>query len=111
MVINWTVLTIIVIIYFAVSGFSRGWCKEAAITVVLAIFIFLLQNPNLAQTLIDALNRLIATIWSFIPTEITPVVNTGLSTVFAVQTGSNNAWQADASSPATWLTLLAVALG
>jgi uncharacterized membrane protein required for colicin V production len=111
MEINWTVLTYIVIVYFAISGFSRGWWKEAIITVVLAIFIFLLQNPNIAQTLIDGLNSLIATIWSFIPTEITPVVNTGLATVFAVQTGSNNAWQADASDPGTWLTLLAVAIG
>jgi hypothetical protein len=100
-----------VIIFFAVSGFSRGWWKEAVITVVLAFFLFLLQNPNLAQTLIDGLNNLINTIWSFIPTEITPVVNTGLSTVFAVQTGGNSAWQADASSPGTWLTLLAVAVG
>jgi hypothetical protein len=111
MEINWTVLTYIVIFIFAISGFSRGWWKEAVITVVLAAFLFLLQNPNLAQTLIDGLNNLIATIWSFIPTEITPVVSDGLATVFAVQTGTNTPWQADASDPGTWLTLLAIALG
>src|SRR5688572_24566536 len=98
MEINWTILSYLVIIFFAVSGFSKGWWKEAVITVVLAFFLFLLQNPNLAQTLIDGFNNLINTIWSFIPTEITPVVNTGLSTVFAVQTGGSEAWQADASS-------------
>ena len=111
MEINWTILSYLVIIFFAVSGFSKGWWKEAVITVILAFFLFLLQNPNLAQTLIDSFNNLVSTIWSFIPTEITPVVNTGLSTVFAVQTGGSQAWQADASSPGTWITLLAVTVG
>lgn len=111
MEINWTVLTYIIIIYFAFSGFSRGWWKEGVITVVLAVFIFLLQYPNLAQTLINGFNSLIATIWSFIPTEITPVVSDGLATVFAVQTGGDVPWQADASDPGTWLTILAIAVG
>jgi hypothetical protein len=111
MEINWTVLTYIAVIYFAFSGFSRGWWKEAVITVVLAFFLFLLQNPSLAQTLIDGLNNIIATIWSFIPTEITPVVSDGLATVFAVQTGGSDPWQADPSDPGTWLTLLAVTVG
>jgi hypothetical protein len=111
MEINWTILSYLVIIFFAVSGFSKGWWREAVITVILAFFLFLLQNPNLAQTLVDAFNSLISTIWSFIPTEITPVVNTGLSTVFAVQTGGSEVWQADASSPGTWITLLAVTVG
>ena len=111
MEINWTILSYLVIIFFAVSGFSKGWWKEAVITVILAFFLFLLQNPNLAQTLIDGFNNLVNTIWSFIPTEITPVVNTGLSTVFAVQTGGSEAWQVDASSPGTWITILAVTVG
>jgi hypothetical protein len=66
MQINWTIVTYIVVGYFAIAGFSRGWWKEAITTVVLTVLILFLQNPGWAETVINAINSLLATIWSYL---------------------------------------------
>lgn len=111
MEINWTVVTYFVVGYFALAGFSRGWWKEAVTTSALAGLILLLQNPDWAQRLVDLINSLLATVWSYIPTSITPVVNNGLETVFAVSTSGSSPIQIDASDPGTWLMILGLVVG
>lgn len=108
MEINWTILTYLVIIYFAVSGFSRGWWREAITTVFLAVLVFLLQSPELAQSIIDTINSWIAAIWSYIPTGITDVVNNGLTNFFAVTTRTDTPFQLDPSAPETWFFILII---
>ncbi|MCB0167144.1 MAG: hypothetical protein KDI79_23145 [Anaerolineae bacterium] len=108
MQINWTLLTYLIIIYFAVAGFSRGWWREAITTVFLAVLVFLLQNPDWAQTIIDTINSWIAAIWSYIPTGITDVVNNGLTNFFAVTTRTDNPFQLDPSAPETWFFILII---
>ena len=108
MQINWTMLTYLVVIYFAVSGFSRGWWREAVTTVFLAVLVFLLQNPDLSQSIIDTINGWIATLWSFIPTGITSVVDNGLNNFFAVTTRSDAPFQLDATAPETWFFILII---
>jgi len=110
MEINWVLLTYIIIGYFAISGFSRGWWKEAITTVVLAILIFLLQNPTWAQTVVNMFNSLIAAVWDMIPGNVLPAVNDGVEAAFAVNTGGGTI-QADASDPGTWLVILALLVG
>lgn len=110
MVINWMVVTYIVIGYFAVSGFSRGWWKEAITTIILAVLIFLLQNPTWAESFIDLINGLISTVWSVIPGSITPTLSNGIEAAFAVNTGGGP-FQFDAATPGTWLTILVLVIG
>jgi len=93
MEINWTVLTYFVIGLFALSGFFKGWWKEAMTTVFLAILVFLLQNPDLAQRVIDTINGILAAIWSFIPNSLLPAVG-------------GAAVQAEAGDANTWLLIL-----
>ena len=109
MQINWMVLTYFVVGFFALAGFSRGWWKEALTTVVLALFMFLLQQPDLAQSLIEGLNDLSATIWSLIPLSVQPVITDMIELLFDINTGGG-ALQFDPASPSSWLILLALAV-
>ena len=110
MEINWMIVTYIVVGYFAISGFSRGWWKEAVTTIVLALLIFFLQNPGWAGSFIDLVNGLIATVWSVIPGSITPTLSNGIEAAFAINT-AGGAFQFDGATPGTWLTILAVVVG
>lgn len=110
MEINWMIVTYVVIGYFAISGFSRGWWKEAVTTIILAVLIFFLQNPDWAGGFIDLLNGLIATVWSIIPDSITPTLSNGIEAAFAVRT-DGGPFQFDATTPGTWLTILALVVG
>lgn len=52
---------------FGLVGFLRGWWKEAITTGLLVLLVMMLQNPNIAQSLTDAINqvfRLIATLFT-----------------------------------------------
>jgi uncharacterized membrane protein YkvI len=105
MEINWTVLTYFVIGLFALSGFFKGWWKEAMTTILLAVLIFLLQNPDIAQLVIDAFNEILLTVWNFIPKSFQPTVGSTVDTAFAVDT-RGRALQVDPGNPGTWLMLL-----
>jgi hypothetical protein len=99
--INVTLLTYFVVIIFAISGFYRGWWKEAITTIVLAFLIFLLQIPDFARNLITTFNSIVITIWELVPQSFKDF----LRSTFGIDT-SASALQADANSTSTWLTLL-----
>jgi hypothetical protein len=99
--INVTLLTYFVVIIFAISGFYRGWWKEAITTIVLAFLIFLLQIPDFARNLITTFNTIVITIWEIVPESFKDL----LRSTFGIDT-SASALQADANSTSTWLTLL-----
>ncbi len=111
MAINWTIIAYFVVGYFVISGFSRGWWKEAVTTVVLAALIFFLQNPTWAESFIDFSNGLIATIWRYIPGNIAQVINNILGGIFATGANSSGVFQIDATNPETWMTILLLVVG
>lgn len=95
MQIDWQLVTLIVVGYFAINGFLRGWWKEAILTFFLAVLLILLQQPDWAQMLIDALNSAVTAIVGFITNA------TGL-----VIGATASAFQLDPNSPGTWLVIL-----
>lgn len=106
MEIDWTVLAFIVVGFFALNGFFRGWWKEAIITFFLTILIGLLQYPEVAQGLIDFINGLIAAVWEFIPASITQIFSDTEVINF-----NNPAPQIEAGATSTWLIILILGVG
>ena len=110
MVIDWTVLSIFVIGFFILGGFTRGWWREAVTTAILALLIFLLANPDLASTFIDSVNKLFASIhnifWRLIPGGLQETLNEFAVSLF----GSPLPIQLDASTARTWMFILMGAL-
>lgn len=94
MEIDWTVLTYLVVGISVLVGFSSGWWKEAIITFFLGLLVFLLQNPEFAQTLVDSINSLLA------------LVPDSIITFFENVLGREINLQIDASAPSTWLLIL-----
>ncbi|MDX1523542.1 MAG: hypothetical protein R3264_18085 [Anaerolineae bacterium] len=94
MEIDWRVITVIVIGYFAVNGFLRGWWKEAVTTIFLTVLLILLLIPDLAALIIEAINNLIAAIIDLLPVTV-----------------SANSFQIDPTSPGTWVVILILFLG
>jgi hypothetical protein len=105
MQINWTLITCVVVVFFAWSGYARGWWKEAITTAFLTILVLLLQHPDWAQSLINGINRMINTVWGFIPSSIQTLINDVLETFLGVSTGGGPI-QASASDPGTWIIIL-----
>ena len=58
--INWSAITYYVIGLFALSGFFRGWWKEAITAFFLGILVFLLRTPDVALTIHSADQNLYA---------------------------------------------------
>lgn len=106
MQINWTLITCVVIVFFAWSGYARGWWKEAITTAFLAVLVLLLQQPDWANSLIDGFNNLVSTLWGFIPNSIQTLINDVLATFLDVSAGGTAAPQANASDPGTWIIIL-----
>jgi hypothetical protein len=102
--INWTVLTYIVIALFAISGFSRGWWKEAVTTIILVIFIVLLQIPEVAEAVIEFFNGVVAFIWDILPDTLRSGVESTVEAVFAIQV-DDPPFQIDVGDPASWLLI------
>lgn len=100
MQIDWTALTLAVIALFAVSGFFRGWWKEAVTTAFFAFLLFMLQAPSVAETFIGLINSTISFIWRIIPDSLLPMAES----VFGVTSGEVPAL--DASNPSTWIILM-----
>jgi hypothetical protein len=107
MQINWMIVTYFVIGIFALTGFSRGWWKEAFTLVFLGILVFLLQNPDVAQAVIDFINNLLVALWSLIPLSLQPSITDIIDTIFAIDSGGGPP-QLDATSPGTWMFILAL---
>ncbi|MBN1995680.1 MAG: hypothetical protein JW953_23535 [Anaerolineae bacterium] len=100
--INWTVITYFVIGLFALSGFLKGWWKEAITLFFLGSLVFLLKMPEVAQTVIDWLNRILQTVWGWLPLSIQEF----LANVLGI-----TSFQIDAGSGMTWLAVLIFVLG
>lgn len=87
--IDWRIITVIVIGYFAINGFSKGWWKEAVTTIFLTVLLILLLVPNLAALIIQTINNLITTIINLLPVTI-----------------AAGSFQIDPTSPGTWVVIL-----
>ena len=109
-VISWPLVACFAIGFFTISGLFRGWWKEALTTIVLGFFIFLLLNPDWAEAFINLINRVIATIWRFIPNSIIAAVNELLEGLIGESFGTGPL-QLDASAAQTWLLIMAVSVG
>ncbi len=90
--VNWTLVTYIFIAFFAISGFFKGWWKEAIITFFLGVLIFLLNTPEITQWIVDLLNSL--------KTDF-------FDPLFGFTPGSRET-QIDGSSRNTWIFVLIV---
>ncbi len=108
--INWTLITYIIIGFFILAGFSRGWWKEAITTFFLGFFIFLLNTPQLAQWFIDMLNSGFSFIWQFLPSPLKSNLATFLEAALGL-TSTERTIIIDASNGATWLVILLLFIG
>src|SRR6185503_13202149 len=99
MQIDWTIISYLVIGFFAVIGFFRGWWKEAITTFLLALLVLLLQQPDWAQKIIDWLNQGIAVALSFVATN------------FGFVPTTDTTFQLDAGRASTWFVILFIILG
>ncbi len=110
MVIDWTVLSIFVIGFFILGGFTRGWWREAVTTAVLAMLVFLLANPDLASTFVGYVNRVLNIIYSIfsklMPSGLEETINQIAESIF----GAPLPIQLDPSSARTWMFILMGAL-
>jgi hypothetical protein len=99
--INWTVISYCVIGLFVLAGFFRVWWKEAITTFLLGILVLLLSMPDVAQSIIDFINTILQTIWSWLPVSMQE---------FLTGTFGITSLQIDAGSGQTWLTILILML-
>jgi hypothetical protein len=112
MVLDWTTLTIFLIVFFAISGFLRGWWKEAFTTVFLAMLVFLLKQPDTAEWLIGSYNSIVALIWGYIPTNITTVSASDTDSLVAItRTAPPEMLVIDPANGGTWFYMLLLAVG
>ncbi|RME70886.1 MAG: hypothetical protein D6784_15950 [Chloroflexi bacterium] len=104
MEINWPVLIYLAIGIFVLAGFSSGWWKEAFVTFFLGLLVFLLQNPDSAQALIDGFNQAVAGLWAVLPPSLVDLLAQGMGLP------AGTVPQANPSSPTTWLAVLMVGM-
>ena len=100
--IDWTLITYFVIGLFALSGFVRGWWKEAITTFFMGLLILLLRMPDVATFVIDRLNQMLLLVWANLPASFKDYLSTSLGLTSP---------QIDASSKQTWLVILILLLG
>lgn len=100
MQVDWTVITILVITFSALNGLFKGWWKEAITSFMLALLLFLLQQPNLAAQVVTWLNSAL--------NMLLGLLNPLLSSVFPLSTETI---QLSPNDPLTWLLILFVTLG
>lgn len=100
MEIDWTVVTLLIVSFMAINGFFKGWWREAVITVVITGLIFLLQNPDLAESVVNLVNQGLA--------AVSGIINQIFG---AIPTSNGEPFQLQPSDPATWFILLFLLLG
>jgi len=99
--INWTTVSYCVIGLFALAGFFRGWWKEAISAFLLGGLVLLLRMPEVAYSIIEFINQVLARVWGWMPASIQDF----LTNVFGI-----TSLQIDATSGQTWLVILIAAL-
>ncbi len=107
--LNWTVITYFVVAIFALNGYFRGWWKEAVTTVFLAILVFLLSLPGVAELFISTINSVLQTIWSALPASLQTLLNDTLHLGLGVNTTSAGL-QLNPGDPNTWFLVMMVFL-
>lgn len=110
MEINWTSLAYIIIGLFALSGFFKGWWKEAVTTWFLAFLVFLSYFPPLAQLVITLINFVFATIARLLPDNLRADLVNFLEATLGIMT-VNGAIELDAKNGGTWLVILLLFIG
>jgi hypothetical protein len=107
--INWTVITYLVVGLFALSGFFKGWWKEAITAGFLVFLVFLLQQPEVATAVVDFINTIIMAIWNILPPGIKDFLYSMMANVFGVTTASADTPPLfDPGSATTWIIFLIV---
>jgi len=110
MEIDWTVLAYIFIGLFALSGFFKGWWKEAITTYFLLFLVRLLYFPALAQFFITAINFVFALIAQILPADLRITLANWLETGLGLPT-VDGAVQLDPTNGGTWLVILVIFVG
>ena len=108
--INWTLLTYVVVGVFALNGFYRGWWKEAITATFLTVLVFLLQQPNVAEAVVEIINSILSTVWALIPNTLALTLDDIFNDVFAVST-NGDPLQIDPGNGGTWLLILIIFMG
>lgn len=98
MQVDWMFLTYLIVGFFAILGFFRGWWKEAVTIFVLASLMILLQRPDWAELIINLVNQVIAAVWQIL---------VGLSGLALPQ----EPFQIDPTSGGAWVVILILLLG
>jgi hypothetical protein len=86
---------------FALAGFFRGWWKEAITAFLLGGLVLLLQMPEVAYSIIDFINQILARVWGWMPSSIQD---------FLTNTLGITSLQIDPASGQTWLVILIATL-
>jgi len=103
--LNWTLIINCIIGLFALSGFLRGWWKEAITAFFLGVLVFLLWRPEAAEWLIDTINNdILRILWNAFP----PSLQEYLMRQWGIDAGG---FQIDPGSAQTWLVILILLLG
>jgi hypothetical protein len=110
MEINWTTLAYIFIGIFAMSGFFKGWWKEAITTILLLFLVFLSYFPAVAEHFINLINLLFATLTRLLPDPVRANWQDLLKTSLQIET-VNGAIQLKAGDGGTWLVILLLFIG
>jgi hypothetical protein len=110
MEVNWTILAYIIIGLFALSGFFKGWWKEAITSYFLIILALLLYFPVVAQLLIASLNMVFALIARILPDSLRVSLANLIEAGLGIPT-VNGAIQLDASNGGVWLIILLICIG
>ncbi len=103
--VNWSIISYFVIGLFALSGFFRGWWKEAVLTFLLAILVLFLRVPSLAQWVIDRINDVLRVLWAWLPTSLQEFAEPFLGV------SAGTAPQINAGHSSTWMVILIIFIG
>lgn len=108
--LNWTVITYFVVGIFALNGFFRGWWKEAVTTVFLAVLVFLLHQPGVAELFISIVNSVLNAIWNALPADLQTLARDGLEAGLGLTIASTGGIQLSPGDANTWFMVLLVFL-
>ena len=108
--VNWTLLSFIFVVLFALAGFMKGWWKESIITVFLGVLVFFLQSPNTAVSFINSINWVLEKMWGILPASWASAIVNFLETNLNLNIPSGLP-QLDATNPNTWLAMLLIFVG
>jgi hypothetical protein len=108
--VNWTLLSFIFVALFALSGFMKGWWKEAITTFFLGILVFFLQVPEMAVAFIDSINWVLEKIWGILPDSLAASLVDFMEQSLNLNIPPEGP-QLDPTNPNTWLAILLLFVG